>query len=59
MVAIPGSGLSPARFIGRVLALVWPVDTVERQPRPARPHHPPRRESFVEQASMSREMYRL
>ena len=59
MVAIPGAGLWPARFVGRVLAVVWPVTHAERKPRAPRPQHPPRRERFVEEASMSREMYRL
>jgi len=61
MVAIPG-GLSPARFLGRVVAwLRAPAfeSESEREPREKRRHYPPQRASFVEQASMSREMFRL
>jgi len=59
MVAISGAGFSPARFIGWVFTLVRPAQRVEREPRPAMDHVPPLRSSFMEQASMSREMHRL
>lgn len=59
MVALPGVGLSPARLVERLLALVRPIAHVSRETRVVHPQYPPRRESFVEQASMSREMYRL
>lgn len=59
MVAVLGAGFSPARFIGWVFTLVRPASAVERPARPAKEHVPPLRASFMEQASMSREMHRL
>ena len=63
MVAIGTGGLSPARFLSRIMAWLrapafadhaGDVETPDR-----RRHYPPQRASFVEQASMSREMFRL
>jgi hypothetical protein len=61
MVAIGAGGLSPARFLGRVVAWLRAPAFAEpgHEPRDKRRHYPPQRASFVEQASMSREMYRL
>ena len=58
MVAIGAGGLSPARFLSRVAAWLR-APAFEHEPHDKRPHYPPQRASFVEQASMSREMYRL
>ncbi|MCV7177439.1 hypothetical protein [Mycolicibacterium sphagni] len=61
MVAIGAGGLSPARFLSRVITWLRAPAFAEheREPRDKRRHYPPQRASFVEQASMSREMYRL
>ncbi|GAY16465.1 hypothetical protein [Mycobacterium sp. shizuoka-1] len=59
MVAIGAGGLSPARFLSRVAAWLRAPAFVEREQPQRTRHYPPRRASFVEQASMSREMYRL
>lgn len=60
MVAIPGSGLYPARFLAQCLALVRSLaEPGERTPRPAKPRYPDRRPAYLESAAMSREMYRL
>jgi hypothetical protein len=61
MVAIGTGGLSPARFLGRLIAwLRAPAFAeYEGETQDRRRHYPPQRASFVEQASMSREMYRL
>ena len=61
MVAIGTGGLSPARFLSRVAAWLRAPAFAEHggEPEDKRRHYPPQRASFVEQASMSREMYRL
>ncbi|MBB3605381.1 hypothetical protein FHT40_005065 [Mycolicibacterium sp. BK556] len=61
MVAIGTGGLSPARFLSRVAAwLRAPAFAQEEsEPQDKRRHYPPQRASFVEQATMSREMFRL
>ncbi|KAA0110579.1 hypothetical protein [Mycolicibacterium sp. P1-5] len=59
MVAIGAGGLSPGRFLSRIAAWLRTTEVVEREPRAKRPHYPPQRASFVEHATMSREMYRL
>ncbi|BBY63062.1 hypothetical protein [Mycolicibacterium helvum] len=61
MVAIGSGGLSPARFLSRAVAWLRAPAFAERdgETRDKRKHYPPQRASFVEQASMSREMYRL
>ena len=63
MVAIGTSGLSPARFVSRVAAWLRAPAFAETDHDYELPdhrrHYPPQRASFVEQASMSREMYRL
>jgi hypothetical protein len=61
MVAIGTGGLSPARFLSRVTAWLRAPAFAEHdgEPHYERRHYPPQRASFVEQASMSREMYRL
>ncbi|NTY62264.1 hypothetical protein [Mycolicibacterium sphagni] len=61
MVAIGTGGLSPARFLSRVVAWLRAPAFAEPEgeTRYRRRHYPPQRASFVEQASMSREMFRL
>jgi hypothetical protein len=59
MVAIGAGGLSPAHFLSRVIAWLRAPAFVEQDAPDTRRHYPPRRASFVEQATMSREMYRL
>ena len=59
MVAIGAGGLSPGRFLGRIAAWLRAPAFTEQEPPGKKPHYPPQRASFVEQASMSREMYRL
>jgi hypothetical protein len=59
MVAIGAGGLSPARFLSRVVALLRAPAFVEHEHPEKNRHYPPRRASFVEQAAMSREMNRL
>jgi hypoxanthine phosphoribosyltransferase len=61
MVAIGTGGLSPARFLSRILAWLRAPAFAEHdhEAREKRRHYPPQRASFVEQASMSREMFRL
>lgn len=59
MVAIGVGGLSPSRFLSRVAAWLRAPAFVEREAPDKTRHYPPRRASFVEQATMSREMYRL
>ncbi len=59
MVALGVGGLSPGRFFSRLAALLRATEATEREPKGKKPHYPPQRASFVEQASMSREMYRL
>ncbi|MCX2933529.1 hypothetical protein ORI20_24965 [Mycobacterium sp. CVI_P3] len=59
MVAIGAGGLSPARFASRIVAWLRAPAFVDHAPSDKARHYPPRRAGFVEQASMSREMYRL
>jgi len=59
MVAIGAGGLSPARFLSRMAAWLRAPAFGERESSDKATHFPPRRPGFVEQASMSREMYRL
>ncbi|SBS76964.1 hypothetical protein MHPYR_390030 [uncultured Mycobacterium sp.] len=61
MVAIGTGGLSPARFLSRVMEWLRAPAFAERhgETQDKRRHYPPQRASFVEQASMSREMFRL
>jgi hypothetical protein len=59
MVAIGTGGLSPARFLSRVVAWLRAPAFAEQEPQEKRRHYPPQRASFVEQATMSREMFRL
>jgi hypothetical protein len=59
MVAIGTGGLSPARFLSRVAAWLRAPAFAEHHAQDKRRHYPPQRASFVEQASMSREMFRL
>jgi hypothetical protein len=64
MVAIGAGGLSPTRFLSRVVTWLRAPAFAEAEPEPRelkdkRRHYPPQRASFVEQASMSREMFRL
>lgn len=59
MVAIGTGGLSPARFLSRVAAWLRAPAFAESEGREKRRHYPPQRASFVEQATMSREMFRL
>ncbi len=60
MVAIGAGGLSPGRFLSRIATWLRATETIEPEPRGGKkPHYPPQRASFVEQATMSREMYRL
>jgi hypoxanthine phosphoribosyltransferase len=61
MVAIGTGGLSPARFLSRVMEWLRAPAFAERsgETQDRRRHYPPQRSSFVEQASMSREMFRL
>jgi hypothetical protein len=59
MVAIGAGGLSPARFLSRVVAWLRAPAFVEPEHQDKTRHYPPRRASFVEQASMAREMHRL
>jgi len=59
MVAIGAGGLSPGRFFSRLAAWLRTTETIDPDPQGKKPHYPPQRASFVEQASMSREMYRL
>lgn len=59
MVAIGAGGLTPGRFLSRVVAWLRAPAFVERDAPAKTRHYPPRRASFVEQATMSREMYRL
>ncbi|WP_445166959.1 hypothetical protein ACTXG7_24530 [Mycolicibacterium sp. Dal123E01] len=61
MVAIGTGGLSPARFLSRVAAWLRAraFASHDGEAMEKRRHYPPQRASFVEQATMSREMFRL
>jgi hypothetical protein len=59
MVAIGAGGLSPARLLIQIVAWLRAPAFVEHEHKDKARHYPTRRASFIEQAAMSREMYRL
>jgi hypothetical protein len=55
--AVPLPRTKPTHRVIAVLRAMFQSSPADA--RPARPHYPPRRDAFLEQAAMAREMYRL